>query len=223
MMKAVQYLLDLFYPPKCVFCGKLLQARETEICAACRRELPEIRESIKRGEFFRECCSVFYYEGNVRDSVRRFKFSGMEFYARCYGRLLAMKLLSEQVEFDLLTWVPVSKKRRRERGYDHARLLAEATASELGEFCTPTLTKTRHNQAQSSLHNAAERKANVLGAYKCIEDVAGKRILLIDDIITTGATLSECSRVLLTAGAKSVTCGTLAATRASDGQNHTSS
>ena len=102
------------------------------------------------------------------------------------------------------TGVPVSAKRRRSRGYDQTELLAHAVARELELPCTQTLQKIRHNPAQSSQRDAAARRANVLGAYRAVspERFAGRSVLLIDDILTTGATLSECSRVLLTAGAK---------------------
>ena len=76
-----------------------------------------------------------------------------------------------------------------------------------------TLKKVRHNRSQSGITGQAKRRANVLGAYKavCPQEISGKRILLLDDVITTGATAGECARVLLTAGAKEVHCGCIAA------------
>ncbi len=214
-MKLVKWLLDLLYPPKCVFCGRLLKESETDLCRKCRFSLPEVESSVKRGEFFEQCWSVYYYEEFVAESIRRYKFRGMSHYADAYGRALAMLLLRERVSFDVLTWAPISLRRMRRRGYDQTQLLAEAVARELGVYCIQTLRKTRHNPAQSGQKNAAARKANVLGVYEAIRPQCfyGKRVLLIDDIITTGATLSECSRVLRSAGAASVVCATLAATR----------
>ena len=115
-------------------------------------------------------------------------------------------------QFDTVTWVPVSKKREHERGYDQARLLAKATAKALGLPLTPTLHKQRNTQPQSGTGDAAKRRANIAGAYrmKTGADVTGKRILLMDDIVTTGATLSECARVLGKAGAEQVVCATVA-------------
>ena len=115
-------------------------------------------------------------------------------------------------EYDLVTWVPLSRRRLRERGYDQARLLAKATAKELGLPLTPTLHKQRNTQPQSGTGDAAKRRANITGAYRMKRgaDVAGKRVLLIDDIVTTGATLSECARVLGKAGAEQVVCATVA-------------
>ena len=213
-MRLAARLLDLLFPPKCVFCQRLLAENETELCTRCRRELPETQKEIKRGEFFSSCICVYDYEGLVRESVLRFKFGGMRQYAGAYGRLLAMRLLRQKEQYDLVSWVPVSAKRRRSRGYDQTELLAHAVAKELELPCTQTLQKIRHNPAQSSQRDAAARRANVLGAYRAVspERFAGRSVLLIDDILTTGATLSECSRVLLTAGASSVVCAALAAT-----------
>ena len=94
-----------------------------------------------------------------------------------------------------------------------AQLLAEAVGQELGLTPVSTLCKVRHNRAQSGITGQAKRRANVLGAYKavCPQQLHGKRVLILDDVITTGATAGECARVLLTAGAKEVHCGCIAA------------
>lgn len=218
MIRLFHRLLDLIYPPKCVFCGKLLQENETDLCRKCRFSLPESSDKPQIGEFFTKCWSVYEYDEAVRESVLRYKFSGMQQYSVAYGRLIAMKLLRENVKFDVLSWVPISEKRRRKRGYDQGRLLAEAVGKELGVSCVRTLRKTIDNRAQSSIGGLSARKANVMGAYKAVspEHFRSKRVLLIDDVVTTGATLSECSRVLLTAGASRIDCATLAATQISD-------
>ncbi|MBQ3356758.1 MAG: ComF family protein [Oscillospiraceae bacterium] len=217
-MKLFAWLLDLIYPPKCTFCGKLLKKDETDICAKCRKTLPEVGGSIKRGENFRQCWSVYSYEDYVVDSIHRFKFGGMQHYAQVYGRLIAMLLLRSKVEFDVLTWVPISGKRRKKRGYEQAYLIAKTVAAELHCACVPTLKKVRDNPPQSLQKSAAKRRGNVLNAYRAVhpERFRGKRVLLIDDIITTGATLSECSKVLRMAGAVQVECATLAATQYND-------
>ena len=93
--------------------------------------------------------------------------------------------------------------------------MANAVGRELGVAPAPTLKKIRNNRPQSRLKDPAARKANVLGAYRMLDDVdvKGKRVLLLDDILTTGATAGECARVLLTAGASEVHCAVLAAAR----------
>ena len=125
-----------------------------------------------------------------------------------------MKLQQEYPDgFDILTWIPISPLRRLRRGYDQVELLCRAVAGELGMEVVPTLKKIRNNRPQSGITGFAQRRANVLGVYRVTdpEAVRGKRVLLLDDIITTGATASEAARVLLTAGAANVTCAAVAA------------
>lgn len=213
MGRFVAALLDLLYPPRCVLCGKLLLPGQKDMCQACRNDLPVWEQAI-HGAFFQICVAPCSYEGALRRSLLRYKFNGKRGYAAAYGRLLAAKVSEALADrYDLICWVPVSRKRKRERGYDQARLLAAATAKELGQPLLRTLKKVKNNRAQSGLNSAAERRGNVKNAYRPYrqERFAGKRVLLIDDIVTTGATLSECSRVLLTAGAASVVCAALAA------------
>ena len=211
----IKRILQLLFPPKCVLCRRLLSDQQTDLCHQCRTKAPEFTFAKKNISFIAGWTAVWYYKDQVRDSLHRFKFYNARSNADAYGRLLAMRLMNEDMtDFDILTWVPLSKWRRFRRGYDQCRLLAKAVGRELGRQPVSTLRKHRHRPPQSGIRNAAARKANVLGAYKITDPglVAGKRILLLDDIITTGATVSECARVLLTAGAKEVTCAAVAVT-----------
>ncbi len=207
---------DLLFPPKCILCGKLLDRGEIDLCRTCRVEGPECPPGKQKLQFLDSWTSVWYYEGNVRKSLLRYKFHGKRNLARPYGRLLAAKLLREHPEgFDCLTWVPTGRMRKFFRGYDQVELLAEAVGKELGLEPRRLLKKLRNNPPQSGISGYAKRRANVLGIYRCPEEVyvKGKRILLLDDILTTGATAGECARVLLTAGAKEVHCAVVAAAR----------
>ena len=215
-MKITETLLQLLYPPKCLLCRKILAKDELDLCRKCRADGPECINFRKKLPFIDSWAAVWYYEGNARRSLLRYKFRGARNYAQGYGRLLAMKLLEEHPEgFDLLTWVPISSIRRFFRGYDQVELLAHAVGLELGMEPMPLLRKIRHNRPQSSIVGEAKRRANVLGAYRAenAELLRGKRILLLDDIITTGATAGECARVLLTAGAKEIHFGAMAVAR----------
>ena len=113
---------------------------------------------------------------------------------------------------DLVTWVPLSRKRRRRRGYDQAGLLAKEVARLLQLPLESCLEKTRHNPAQSGTADAAARWRNVQGVYRAVTSFAQERVLLSDDIVTTGATLSEAAGTLLAAGASEVIGLTLART-----------
>ncbi len=213
---ALERLLNLLFPPKCVLCARVLEKQETDLCHDCRINSPECTGKHKNFSFLDSWAAVWYYEENIRGSLLRYKFHRARHYAHSYGAMLAMRLLQEYPEgFDVLTWVPISNLRRMTRGYDQVELLAERVGQELGMIPVCTLKKIRHNCPQSGIVGQARRRANVLGAYKVIssQEVAGKRVLLLDDIITTGATAGECARVLLTAGAKEVHCGCVAAVR----------
>ena len=215
-MKLYHFLMSLLFPPKCVLCGKLLEKQELDLCKDCRIDAPEYPNRKNTLQFLDSFAAVWYYEGNVRRSLLRYKFRGARSYASAYGRLLAMKLLEVYPDgFDCLTWIPVSRLRKFRRGYDQVELLAQAVGKELGMTPVPLLKKVRHNRPQSGIYGAAERRANVLGAYREIdrEAIAGKRILLLDDILTSGATAGEAARVLKTAGAKEVHCAAMAAAR----------
>jgi ComF family protein len=214
-MSVLSEILDLLFPPKCIFCGKFLKKGEDCLCPRCAETLPFTKgaAAVRKGDYFDVCVSPLMYEGDVRKSILRFKFKGAVSYADCYGRLLA-DCIREHLsgKYDLITWVPLSVKRARDRGYVQAMLLALAAALALDDVAVETLVKKTHIQAQSTIEDREMRRANVSGVYelKDRELVAGKRILLIDDITTTGATLSECARTLLMGGAETVVCATLA-------------
>lgn len=221
MSRPLGALLDLLFPPRCVFCRRLLHRGEEGICPRCQQELPWAlgAEAEQTGEFFSLCASPLWYQDQVRASFHRYKFKGVRGYSRTYGRLVAQCVQDHLAgRYDLITWVPLSRARLRQRGYDQAMLLASAAALALDDVAAETLCKVRDTEAQSGLgKNDASRRANVLSAYQVTDPalVEGRRVLLIDDIVTTGSTLSECARVLRIAGATDVVCAALARSRRS--------
>ena len=206
-------LWNLFFPPKCILCKKVLSSEETDLCRDCRANQPLHCTHKIKVSFLAQWTGLWYYKENVRLSILRYKFYGRIGYASGYGRLLAMKLLQEGWEdTDILSWIPISRRRKLARGYDQVEVFGKYLAAELGRELVPTLKKIRHTKPQSSMGSLPHRKANILGAFRVIdpEFVKDKRILLLDDILTTGATASEAARMLLTAGAKEVKLATLA-------------
>ena len=213
-MKLLHWLTEWLYPAKCVLCGRLLEKDELDLCRKCRIEAPVCGDSRKKYPFVDSWTAVWYYQDPVRRSILRYKFYGRRNYAAAYARMLGVKLLKEErAELDLITWVPISAKRLKKRGFDQGQLLAENLGEELKIPVTPLLKKIRDNPPQSGIVGHAHRKANVLGAYIMTDSqtLKGKRILLLDDILTTGATAGECARVLLTAGAEEVHLAVIAA------------
>jgi len=208
-------IMSLLFPPKCVLCRKVLSEHETDICHTCRENAPEFSHAKKSIPFVAQWTAVWYYKNNVRSSLLRYKFYNVRSYAPVFGRLLAMKLLQNNMSFDVLTWVPISRRRKLRRGYDQVALIAQEVGKELGIKPIPTLKKTRHVPAQSSIMDPFARRANILSAYRTIdpERVRNKRILILDDIITTGSTASECAKTLLISGASEVICAAVAVTQ----------
>lgn len=205
-------ILDLLFPKKCILCRNLLNKNETDLCHSCRQNAPDFSSGKNNIPFVAGWTAVWYYRDHVKKSIQRYKFRNARSYANAYGRFLALRIQQMQVDFDCITWVPVSFRRKFQRGYDQVELLAKAVSKELSIPLCPTLKKVRHTRTQSGLRDASQRKANVLGAYRSLPDcqLAGKTVLLLDDVITTGATASECAKVLLSAGAKEIYCAAVA-------------
>lgn len=211
-MNVVSYILDLLFPPKCAFCGRLI--KEGDLCPSCEKNLPYREEAPTLiGEKQYPCAVALYYDGPVRAGVKALKFGKKSWRAKVFARYVAQAAAERLAgEFDAVTFVPVSLRRNFERGFDQARLLAEEAANIWGVKAEAVLRKDRHTRAQSSLQDAALRKTNVKGAYRVPhpERVRGRRFLLIDDVCTTGSTLSAAADALLEAGAAGVVCAVLA-------------
>lgn len=213
-MKIGSRILDLLFPPKCMFCHEIMESSESGMCPRCRSELPLLPPKEQRQSFNHVslCSSVFYYEGRVRESLLRYKFRGAQHYAAEYARMIVQSVPPEALECDLISFTPLSRKRLRSRGYDQARLIAEELAKLTGRQCRPTLRKVKNAAPQSGTGGLEKRKANISGAYRIKKDagIKGKTVLLADDIVTTGSTLSECAGVLVRAGAADVKAVTVA-------------
>ena len=214
MIKVFDYILSLIYPPKCVFCGTVID--KSDICEECKKTLPFTKgDSIyQKFPFVDKCISPLYYKDSVRRAVLRFKFAGCSCYSRRLGGIMS-ECAENNLDcgsIDMISCIPLSRKRMHDRGYNQAELLAKEISKKVGVEYLPTLKKIRHNTAQSTIKDSKQRAANVIGAYRVVdaEKVKGKYILLVDDVVTTGSTVSECARILKKSGAKAVYCVTLA-------------
>ena len=207
-------ILDFFFPRRCPFCGAV--AGKELLCKKCLRSLPFTGEHAVREGTFGRCAAPLYYEDRVREAILQFKFKAKLGGLSCFGMLMA-ECAAEHYSgaFDAITWVPVSKKRLKKRGFDQTRYLTGSMCVDWHVAPIETLRKVTDNPPQSTLETEEQRRAYVLGVYEAVnaEQFRGKRLLLVDDILTTGATLSECVRVLKEAGAGEVMCLTLAMSR----------
>lgn len=215
-MNRFQPLLSLLYPPKCPFCGRILERREEGLCTRCQRVLPWTGVEEHPVDFCDRCLSPLWYRDGVRRAVHRYKFDQGRTHAGLLGMLMFQCLhdrLGEPV--DGVVWVPLSKKHRRRRGYDQAELLARRVGELAGVPVLDALEKVRETATQSGIEGDAGRRANVLGAYRVREgaELTGLRLVLVDDVVTSGATLSECASCLRMAGAAEVVALTFARAR----------
>lgn len=211
--KLMDGVMDLLFPRKCPFCGAI--TGKDILCQNCEKSLPWC-EKERSGANFQCVAAPLFYEDGVRKAVHNLKFNGRTGGIDCFGLLMA-RCAAEHYsgEFDAVTWAPVSRKRLKKRGYDQTRLLCAAMCRHWNTVPLETLKKTVDNPPQSGISDHAERRANVLGVYKAVNvsDFVGKRLLVIDDVCTSGSTLGECARVLKTAGAAEVLCLTLSMVR----------
>lgn len=243
MKEMLAGIADLIYPPRCATCGMILEeAGPLPFCPSCEAGLHFIRSPLcprcgmpfaaAAGEdrLCGDCLStprpyalaraVGLYEGTLLEAIQRFKYRGQVGLGRILGSLMAdgIRGMWEMGAFSLIIPVPLHRKRLRERGFNQSVILARAIS---GRCALPldflSLDRALFTKPQVGL-GREERTANVRGAFtvRRPERVKGERILLVDDVYTTGSTLSECSRMLLDAGADSVAVFTLARAVAGD-------
>lgn len=206
-------LLSALIPNHCLLCDQTIPAGRL-FCPDCEASLPEkpflraipLEEGVQMS-----VAAPFPYEGGFRDALQRYKFQGRHRMAKALGLLMAEAAQRFPYRFDAVTYVPLSPKDRRSRGYDQSELLAVQVGRALRLPVRPLFIKSNATATQHDL-GAAQRRENVKGAYRCTAKggLRGMSILLIDDIVTTGSTLGECAKLLYAAGARSV-CGLCAA------------
>jgi len=207
-------VLELLFPARCVGCGR----RGQLLCDDCRADLPLLsggcrRCALPRGVTRSACrgCSqlspaltslraVCAFEGPARSAVHAFKFRGGRNLAPVLGEVIRDYLRTSPMRVDLVVPVPIAPRRQRERGYNQARLLAEQVAPHVCGVLDPHVFERDDRPAQQTL-GAADRRANLATAIRVRRAVPEARVLIVDDVATTGATVSACAEALASAGA----------------------
>jgi len=221
-------VLDLIFPPRCALCDEVIAACDRPLCHRCRTiTLPKVegKRCKKCGREKTQCaCKLttllsdgiaapFYYKDEVTESILRYKrVEDRDRTAYFIEQLTKTAYLSyADMVIDVITAVPLHPQDEAKRGFDQVKPLARAVAKELHVPFVPLLKKSIRTKSQKSLSGAA-RAANLLGAFDVInsENLKGKRVLLIDDVVTTGATTNECAKMLKIYGAKAVYVLTIA-------------
>lgn len=209
-MIIIDKIKDFFFPCRCPYCNSVIEENK-EGCEKCIGDFhKEYIKSFAHGGYM--CVSSFPYLERYKRAVTEFKFNNKRSFSHQMGITMArdiMKIYGD-CHFDVITSVPLHKKRLKKRGYNQSRLLAKEIGKLMGISYEDLLLKQKNNKIQHTL-NRKERIKNVKNAYRVIDKsmVKGKNILIIDDIITTGYTLGECCKMLRNAKANLIVCGTL--------------
>jgi len=218
----------VFFPERCAACGTVVALGEG-LCAVCREEVPRIGTPIcplcglekewcdckRRRRHFERVIAPWYYDGKGRDAVLRMKRRGDPVAVNFFAEELAdtVRQYYDEITFDGVVFVPCTRREKRRRGYNSGELIARAAAKELGLPLLSWLTKLTETAPQKTL-SAERRSGNLLGVFDVTDEaVAEKTLLLVDDVVTTGATLDECAKMLKIYGAEAVYAATVAATR----------
>ena len=206
-------LLTVFYPDRCPCCERVIYP-ERIFCDECIKEYNSITyKTYAKGGY--PCVSPVPYDGVFAKAILNFKFNNKRHHAYRLAYVIAQAVTKEYDcnTFDMITYVPLHKRNQSQRGFNQSELIAKKLSDILKIPLVSTLRKTRFNQPQHKL-KASKRGENVRGAYRIIDKnlVKDKRILIIDDIITTGHTLGECARILDMHAPASVSCATFAIT-----------
>lgn len=211
ILKLIEYSV---YPRRCELCANVIEMDRVR-CESCE-QLEDLNHTIYDNSLaFDALVAPFYFESGIRVGIHRFKYRNYDELADSLANemLKAIRLQYADIEFDAVTFVPLTWIRKLKRGYNQAELLAEVIAKGMGLKCSKLLVKVKNTKTQQG-STASQRKKNLINAFDSSGvDVKGKTILLVDDVKTTGATLSECARVLKKYGAEKVYAVTIAVTK----------
>ena len=205
MRQLYDQLLDLVFPPRCPGC----RARGVVLCRRCAERCRHLRApatGLPRppGNALLRCSLALYqYDAPLREAIHALKYRRRRALARPLGALLVAALPPDVRACDAVVAVPLFVTRLRERGFNQAELLAEAVTAEVGCRLVRGLERTRATEHQVGMDRHA-REANVRGAFAWRGSPPPAAVLLVDDVLTTGATMRECARALRAAGASEV-------------------
>lgn len=214
-IEIVNFLLELIYPNVCGICGDI---NKESLCTECNEKIMKIETSRieeYKNKKFENHAYLFKYEGNIRKLILDYKFHDKAYLYKTFARLILnnSKICKYICSYDLMIPVPIHKQRYIERGYNQSELIAKEISKKLIniEMEKKILIKIKNNLKQSTL-NEIEREKNVKDVYKVINEqkIKDKKIILIDDIYTTGNTANECAKILKQSGAKKIGIFTLA-------------
>ena len=207
-------ILELIYPNVCGICGKICKE---SLCKRCAIEIKKYEINLvnkNKKMYFNESMHILKYNEMIRQRLIEYKFQDKSYMYKTFAKIILKnkKVCGFLEKYDIIIPVPIHKKRRLKRGYNQTELIAKEICKNISlELKTDVLIKQKNIKAQSEL-NKNERKQNIKNAFeiKNINEIIDKKILLFDDIYTTGSTVNECSKILKKAGAKQIGVVTIA-------------
>lgn len=199
-MNFINSALDYFFPPICGMCGEI---NENYICNNCYENIKKIKKCVineYNNRNFSKHLYIFKYEGIIRNKIIEYKFEDKGYLYKMFAKIILSdkKTCNFIKKYDVIIPVPISKKRKKKRGYNQSELVANELAQKLNQdIWTDIIIKKKDNKPQSEL-NKLERIKNVEDIYEINKpiEVKNKKILLLDDIYTTGSTVNEIARKL---------------------------
>ena len=214
-MHFINSIINIFYPNVCGMCDKI---SKYDICPKCLAKLNKIKQCKKHIYLRRNFTThmyIFKYEDIVRQKLIKYKFSDQAYRYKGFSKFIEKdkKICGFLKKYDIIIPAPISKTRKLKRGYNQSDLIIMELSKNITDICVlrNVLYKIKNTLPQSSL-NKVQRQSNLKGAYKIknIESIKDKKVLLFDDVFTTGSTIDECARVLKLAGAKEIGSLTIA-------------
>ena len=222
MKKVLHDFIDLVFPNCCPGCDQPLVSGEEHLCTSCELDLPIYPANENILHYFAGRLELtearafmkFYHGGIAQNLLHQIKYKGDQDLGEYLGKMFIQHLPKEAVynNVEVIVPVPLHKSKLRARGYNQSEVLARGMADILGVTVDKSsIIRTKKSETQTK-KNRADRWQNVTGIFEVTSDnLQGKHVLLIDDVITTGATLEACGEVILTSGAASLSIGALAA------------
>ena len=210
----INHVINLIYPNVCGICDKICKENLCKKCEIKLNNIEKFKVDTYKEKNFTKHIYLFKYEGIIKESLIKFKFNEKPYIYKSFVNFLIKnkKICRFLKSYDIIIPVPIHYNRKVTRGYNQSALIAKEMAKYLNiEYSDKVLLKKINNKAQST-KNKEERKENVIGVYHIKNEykIYNKKIILLDDIYTTGSTVNECAKVLKKSGAKKVDVITIA-------------
>lgn len=204
------YLLDALLPKSCAFCGVQCGPEENSLCRQCREDLPWSEPALSPSPGrLRQSFALLHYSFPVDVAIKSLKFSRKLYYAPAFAEILAAAAPQLDTDIDYLLPVPLHWRRKALRGFNQAEEIAKPLARQLKTPLLRGVVRRRHTPFQSGL-DADARKRNIRGAFAVSKALHAEHILIVDDVMTTGATVSELAAALFRQGVRRVSTLVLA-------------